>query len=258
MSNEIVSPAPGCVSPSGREVVAPERRGGLVRAAGRLVAALGCAAVLAGCTETMFQSNFESTPQGQPPAAQQKVGTARVHGPAGSVLVVAPPVTPSDNWLRISRPDGPQVAGMQGVFPSQRGDGHYTFAATMFIPAAFKGIATLQFEPFTQPVDVPEGFLHIDFMQDNTIRINHDDSTKFGTFPRDTPFLVDVSLNIGPDSSGRVSVSSAATDPASAEFTVPPPFRAAAQQFGAIRVWMGFPWTGEFQVTNIVARKSAS
>ena len=51
---------------------------------------------LTGCAqETLFQSNFDQTPTGQPPSANQAVGTANVDGPAGSVIVVTSPVTPS-------------------------------------------------------------------------------------------------------------------------------------------------------------------
>jgi hypothetical protein len=258
VSEETVFRAEPCV-PARREVVAGRRRGPRAGAAARLAVALACVAALAGCTsETLFQSNFESTPQNQPPAAAQAVGTARVQGPPGSVLVVAPPVTPSDNWVQVSRPEGTEfVAGLQGVFPEQRGDGKYTFTATLFMPSSFKGIGTLQFEPFTQPVDVPEGFLHIDLTQDNTLRINHDDSTAFGRFPRDKPFIVEVTLNIGPTSTAHVALAGADTDLASADFEIPPPLRNAARQFGAIRVWMGFPWTGFFDATNIVVRKSS-
>ncbi len=72
--------------------------------------------MLTGCAnETLFRSNFDQTAIGQPPATMQDTGTAHVHGPAGSVLIVAPPVLPSGKWVRISRPDGPEVAGFQGT-----------------------------------------------------------------------------------------------------------------------------------------------
>ena len=47
---------------------------------------------LGGCAprETLFQSNFDATPVGQAPSSAQQVGTASIHGPGGSVVVVAP------------------------------------------------------------------------------------------------------------------------------------------------------------------------
>ena len=50
-------------------------------------------ALLSACaSQTLFQSNFDATPVGQPPAHMQQVGTANVSGPPGSVVVVASPV----------------------------------------------------------------------------------------------------------------------------------------------------------------------
>jgi len=41
-------------------------------------------------------------------------------------------------------------------------------------------------------------------------------------------------------------------------YTVVPPFQAASRQFGAIRVWQGFPNTGAFDATNIVVTRTSS
>src|SRR5262245_34737548 len=130
-----------------------------VRECIRSVAAAAALLALTGCTsETLFRSNFDATPAGQEPAHAQAVGTANVDGPPGSVTVIDPPVTPSGRWIQISRPDGTEfTAGLQGIFASQRGDGVYTFTATVFMPSSFKGIATIQFEAFNQPIHVPEG-----------------------------------------------------------------------------------------------------
>src|ERR1044071_6599904 len=139
------------------------------------------ALLLAVCaSETLFRSNFDSTPNGQPPATAQSVGTAQVFGVSGGVTVIAPPVTPSGKWIQIGRLD-PQgdVAGMQGRM-TKSGEGVYTFSATMFMPAG-AGVATVQ----------------LDFMPDNTVRIDDNDATKFGSFQRNQPFLVQVTLRIG-------------------------------------------------------------
>jgi hypothetical protein len=209
----------------------------------------------AGCSsETLFQSNFDSTPDNQPPAHVQSVGTANIDGPPGSVIVVPPPVTPSGKWVQISRAGAQSpVAGLQGNFSQFRGDGSYTFSATLFIPAG-SGIATIQFEPFSQSASTLTNFLHIDFTQDNRVRIDDDESTKFGTFPRGQPFIVQVTLAINAASSAHIVLSGAGAS-GEADRNVAAPFRLLASQFGAVRAWMGFPWVGSFQATNIAVTR---
>ena len=212
--------------------------------------------LLAGCaSETLFQSSFDSTPVGQPPSHVQQVGTANIDGPAGSVLVVAPPVTPSGNWVQISRPNGQAVAGLQGNFSQFRGDGTYTFSTILFIPSR-SGLATIQFETFNQPVSSVSSFLHLDFMQDNRVRIDDNDATTFGSFPRDQVFIVQVTLNINASSPTAHVVLSGAGASGQADYNIIPPLRPMAEQFGAVRVWMGFPWTGSFDATNIVVTRN--
>lgn len=83
--------------------------------------ALAC---LSGCaSQTLFRSDFDATPVGQPPAAVQAVGRASVHGPAGSVVVAAAPGQSEGKWVRIARPNGSQTAGFQGKFAEFKGDG---------------------------------------------------------------------------------------------------------------------------------------
>jgi hypothetical protein len=36
------------------------------------------------------------------------------------------------------------------------------------------------------------------------------------------------------------------------DFAIPPPFANFAQQFGQIQVYMGFPWTGAFDATDLL------
>jgi hypothetical protein len=213
-----------------------------------------CVLAAACSSETLFQSNFDSTPDNQPPAHVQQVGTSNVDGPPGSVIVVPPPVTPSGKWVQISRA-GVQspVAGLQANFSDFRGDGDYTFSATLFIPAG-SGIATIQFEPFNQPANTLKNFMHLDFTQDNHVRIDDDEDTEFGTFPRGQPFIVQVTLAISAFSSAHVVLSGAGAS-GQADLSIVPPFRAMARQFGAVRAWMGFPWVGSFQVTNIAVTR---
>lgn len=101
-------------SGSGNMQVLRRRRDGATASWVRVVP-LAALLMLTGCaTETLFRSNFDPTPVGQPPATVQDVGTAHIDGPPGSVIVIAPPVSPSGKWVQISRPNGPDVAGFQG------------------------------------------------------------------------------------------------------------------------------------------------
>jgi hypothetical protein len=207
--------------------------------------------------ETLFQSNFDTTTVNQPPSATQAVGTASVDGPPGSVIVVAAPpnAQPSGKWLQISRPTGPQVASFQGKLTKQPGNGTYVFSTALFMPQNNSGIATVQFEPFNQPVTNPSGFLHLDFMPDNTVRIDDDDNTKFGAFPRNQAFIVQVTLNVNDTSPNAHIILSGAGASGQADRTVIAPLRPQAKQFGAVRIFMGFPHTGAFQATNVLVQR---
>ena len=212
-------------------------------------------ALLASCsTETLFLSDFDETPVGQPPAVEQSVGTAHVDGPAGTVVVVESPALPSGRWLQIGRQSGPLVSGLQGKFDEFRGDGRYTFAATMFLPVDVQ-VATIQFETFSNPPTNRQAFLHLDLTSDNKVRIDDDDQTKFGSFPRGQPFLVQVTLDIGAAQSRAHVVLAGDGASGEREYVVPTPMHGASRQFGAIRIWQGFPHLGAFQATNIVVTK---
>jgi len=221
----------------------------LLRAA-QLALPLVFSFLMAGCSsETLFRSNFDATPSGQQPAAAQSIGTAAVDGPAGSVIVIDPPVQPSGKWVQISRPNGPLVAGLQGKFSQFRGNGEYTFSATMFMPTG-SGVATIQFETFTNPPSSLQAFLHLDFTEQNQVRIDDDQSTAFGSFPRNQPFIVQVKLNINDTASTANIVLSAGAD-GEKNYTVLGPLQGQSRQFGAVRVWQGFPHTGPFDATNL-------
>ena len=60
----------------------------------------------------------------------------------------------------------------------------------MFMPAS-AGTTTIQFEQLTPS----NSFLHLDLLPDNQVRIDDNETTKFGTFPRDQPFIVQVTLD---------------------------------------------------------------
>ena len=208
-----------------------------------------------GCnSNTLFKSNFDSSALNQPPSPTQEVGTAGIDGPAGSVLVVsAPPdAQPSGKWLQISRPPGPLVASFQGKLAQQPGNGTYVFSTALFMPQNNSGIATIQFEPFNQPVNNPSGFLHLDFLPDNRVRIDDNNNTVFGEFPRNQVFMVQVTLNINDTAPSAHIILSGAGASGQEDYAIIPAFVPQARQFGAVRIWMGFPHTGAFQATNVV------
>jgi hypothetical protein len=136
------------------------------------------------------------------------------------------------------------------------GDGSYTFDATLFIPTG-KAVASVQFEQFNQPVaNSFNGFLHLDFLQNGTIRIDDRPDKVFGTFPHDQPFIVQVTLNINAAPTAHIVLAGAGTS-GQMDYTIAqgPPFP-DARQFGAVRLWMGTPQSGPFDATNIVVTKA--
>lgn len=214
-------------------------------------------ALLSACaSQTLFQSNFDATPIGQPPAHAQQVGTANVSGSPGSVVVVASPVQTGGRWVQIARPsDFVTIVAFQGNFAQFAGDGSYTFDATLFIPTG-KAVASVQFEQFNQPVaNSFNGFLHLDFLQNGTIRIDDRPDQVFGTFPHDQPFIVQVTLNINAAPTAHIVLAGSGTS-GQMDYAIQGALIGAARQFGAIRLWMGFPQSGPFDATNILVTKA--
>ncbi|HTQ28590.1 MAG TPA: hypothetical protein VMI35_10695 [Puia sp.] len=215
--------------------------------------------MLAGCSsQTLFQSNFDSAAIGQPPSHGQQVGTVNTDGPAGSVTTVASPVTTGGNFVQVSRnANATSVSGLQCNFSKFAGVGQYTFSAVMYIPAG-SGLATIQFETFNQPVSTYTNFLHLDFTEDNMVRLDDMDSTKFGSFPRGQVFIVQVTLNINATAPTAHIVLSGAGASGARDYKIIPALIGMAQQFGAVRLWMGFPWTGSFDTNTIVVTYQSS
>ena len=209
------------------------------------------------CKQTkLFESQFNGA-LGSVPAAAQAVGTAQVHGAApGRVVIATPPgVTPA-KWVQITRlaTDG-DVSSFQGNF-SAAGDGNYTFWATVLIPSSGGALSTIQFEQAGQPVTNPVGFMHIDFMPDGKIRIDDDPSTIFGSYTKDQPFLVQVTFVINATSAKAHIVLAGAGASGVADRTIPAAFLFQARQFGAVRLWVGFPNSGKFYGTSIFVTKA--
>jgi hypothetical protein len=212
----------------------------------------GSLLLAAGCVQTtvLFTSDFNAGAIGQPPLPAQLAGTARVESKAGSVLVVAPLGGIAQNWVQIQSNSPRDAPSLQCNVSQSEGDGIYIFSTFLYIPSG-SGLATIQFEP---AFDFSDGFMHLDFTQDNRVRIDDDDSTTFGTFPRDQVFLVRVTLNIKAAPSAHIVL---AFNGASGEanHNVLPAFIPPARQFGAVTLWMGFPWTGTFYATSVTVER---
>ena len=228
------------------------------RRAKRILALCFLSLLLVGCrSETLFQSSFNSNTVGAPPSPNQLVGTVSVAGETGSVVVVpTPPNATSDQWVRISRQskNTSPISTIQGNLAHLRGPGTYGLLAVLYIPKG-SGLASLDFQALNV-TPTPQAFLHLDFASNynntgnNVVRINDQPNNFFGTFPNDHPFTVSVGLDINPTSPvAHVQLFGTGTSGAADIPLTPPAF---AQQFGAAMFWMGFPWTGSFDVTDIV------
>jgi hypothetical protein len=210
------------------------------------------ALLLSGCaSETVLLANFNSEALGAPPAQAQPTGKVNLDaGFPGTIRVIPPVPGTSSNWAQIIHPNPNVPTALRGDFAQFRGEGTYGLLAAMFIPAG-TGVVTLQFEPFGRPVTEYTSFLHLDFMPDNTVRVD-DGKASFGTFPRDQFFTVSVRLDITATSTKAHFQLFGTGASGDLDFTVQPLFQNVARQFGAVRFWMGFPHTGLFDVDDIV------
>jgi len=201
--------------------------------------------------KTLFSSNFDPTPDGDPPSTVQAVGTARVEGPPRSVIVVDPPFPHTNKWVQITgmRPTNGEsgIASFWGVLTEVDGDGVYDFSAAIFVPAG-SSVSSISFA-----TAAAQEFMHIDFTVNNHVQI--DDTVEFGSYVHDQVFLVQVTLNISAAQSTahvRVSGGGASGDHV---YIMPQPFHILSRQFGAIRLWKGFGDLGSFDATNIVVSR---
>src|SRR5437773_5145733 len=111
--------------------------------------------LLTGCArETLFKSNFDQTPIGQPPSHAQAVGTANVDGPAGSVVVVAPPVTASGKWSRSASPANRSLWHRYRVFLPRSGAMALILfqRSSSFLPGAVRRQSVLRARRWSVPI----------------------------------------------------------------------------------------------------------
>lgn len=196
--------------------------------------------------KVLFQSNFNPTPVGNPPSAAQAVGTAKVEGPPRSVIVVQPFLI-GEKWVQISRPTGPDIASFICHLTEGGQQGVYTLSADFLLHPGGQA-ASISFETPTQE------FLHIDFMPNDTVRLDDNGATEFGSFPRNQPFHIEATLTVAVQSSVRVVLSGGASGDKT--YVLPPPSQPRSQQFSNVRIWQGFLQNGAFQATNIVVTRT--
>lgn len=217
-----------------------------------VVCLLALTFLLAGCgSTTVFLANFNSDAVGGPPSPNQATGTVAVDLGAGTVRVAPPSPGATTNWVEISHPQAntPQTA-LQGKFTSARGEGSYGLLAVLFIPTGC-GTVTLQFEPVQNGPSDYLNFLHLDFMPNNTVRID-DGKASFGTFPRDQFFSISVNLKVGATSTTAQMQLFGTGASGNLDYTIQPIFGNLPRQIGGLRFWMGFQHAGAFKVDDII------
>jgi hypothetical protein len=227
----------------------------------------GLMAFLIGCnSKTVFQSSFDPNTVGAAPSLTQATGTINVSGTPGSVLIVPAPAAASGNWAQIQRAAGPTapISAMQCDFSPYQRNGTYSTTVVLFIPSG-SGLVSLEFDTAPQAGPPSQGFLHLDFgdfpadkpVHKNTVRINDDDTQLFGTFPRDQFFTVTVGLDINSSSAmAHANLFGTGASGAKDFNVVTSTFPLSlAEQFGAITFFMGSPWGGSFDATNIIVTR---
>ena len=80
----------------------------------------------------------------------------------------------------------------------------------------------------------------------------------FGSFPHDRLFTLSVGIDVtSPTAAADVTLFGAGTSGGTFDYTIKRPY--FARQYGAIKLWMGYPWTESFDATDVlVTRKKTS
>ena len=224
----------------------------------KMAALLALLLSLVACSSTtVLLANFNTEPVNSPPAANQPTGTVELSDGAGSVRVVASPdPAVTNNLVRIAHPTQPAPETvLRARFDSFHGTGRYGFLASVFIPSN-TGAVTLDLESFNGSIASAAQFLHLDFMPENNVRINDNNADRFGTFPRDRTFVVSISVDttVSPFKATITLLGAGGAASGSKDVTLP----AIANQFGAVRFWMGFQRTGAFFVDDIIVTRRSS
>ena len=186
-----------------------------------------------------------------------------VGGDPQSVLVANSP-TGAENVVRINRgPNSQQINVLQGTLAQIKGTGSYSLIAAVYIrspnPPRRQAVSVDLTE--TRGLNIPP-ILHLDFTNDcsnsgtlgqRTVRINDFPGNCFGTFPYDQFFVLQVTLDVLPSSANAsVQLLGAGGQASGSVSNIPIAFPNLAKQFGGVAFWIGYPWGGSFDVTNII------
>ncbi len=206
----------------------------------------------------LFRSDFNSSTAGEPPLAAQQTGTVTVGGNA----VIGYPLGEGSNWVRLERAkfDPENLPALNCMLLSSQGEGAYKFSSALFISSGssggsgFPAFASISFEDST--FSDLDGFLHLDFTEDNRVRIDDDDSTDFGTFPRDKVFSVQVILNINASPSVHIELSgNGASGEAYHDVSQFGLHLVRDFGFGGVTFWIGIQALGTFYTANVLVTR---
>ena len=215
-------------------------------------------------SDTLFRSDFDSNTINQPPAQSQPVGTIAVEG---GIVVATLPGLPSVKGVRLDPHTGAGEPRLLCNLVQHPPNGTYEFSVALFFPSTSGGNLTIAFErvpevllPGTAPkalvVGADDRIMHLDLAGDDVV-IDDDPTTKFGTFPRDQLFTVQVTLKLDASPSAHIVLSGAG---ASGEATrnlrrgdLP-----VALSFGAVRFkTVQLADEQKFYATNILVKRKS-
>lgn len=204
-------------------------------------------------SDVLLLANFKRDTVGQPPSQLQPTGEVFTDGLAGWVRVDTIPPS-SIKWAHITRPvNNDNLVALQGVFNPVRGDGDYGIIAAITIPSGSQTVS-FSLESPAAPPNVYGGFLHLDFLENNRVRIDDNEQTVFGSFPRDKSFVLSLVLHLNPGGPSADIMLTGNGAEGSLTYPIPIPY-ALIRQFQAARFWIGFPWVGQLYVTDFVITK---
>jgi hypothetical protein len=203
----------------------------------------------------LLEVRFDADTPGAPPSPTQALGTVIVEPGAGSVVVVDTPasdVTPANKkWARISHPTEitPETS-LVAVMQAPTGNGSFSVSTLLYVPSG-TAVPTIQLETMPLGSSGSASFLHVDLLPDGSLRI--DDAMTFGHYPHDQPFLLSIGLEI--DESGATARIAPVGAEASGSAEVPISALNVARLFGAVRIWMGYQFSGTFFADDVVVVK---
>ncbi|HMG15645.1 MAG TPA: hypothetical protein VK590_09370, partial [Saprospiraceae bacterium] len=182
-----------------------------------------------------------------------ETGKIRFEGSTANMKVAILANNPG-RWVNIKRPTSESV-GFQGTVNLTHSvdTGKYLFSSYLYVPSG-TGIISIQFEAFGQDVTIHNNFLHLDFQENGQVVIDDSPNSKFGHFPHDSVFVVQVNLHINANPKVSISLTGAGAsgqaDKTIQVFNLPDTYK-----FGSFRLASDTPGRGNFYATNILIEK---